>query len=199
MKKFLTPPVFATLLLSLAFAAALMFIPKPALAIVAAVLFLGFTGLFLGGQRLEGEGRAGWHSLMSNAAPMASRELSSEEMARRVDSLGASLGGPSDWLKYEDAGLFLTQRAAVIVHDIVVNPSKYDKMTAEEIRHDKWFKEYISDREQVAELRGYNQANAELALLRKSWELPESAKVIDPAELDTRRHAHGTAAANHHD
>ncbi|MEK6709729.1 MAG: insulinase family protein, partial [Nitrospinota bacterium] len=49
--------------------------------------------VFLGGQRLEGEGRAGWHSLMSNAAPMASRELSSEEMARRVDSLGASLGG----------------------------------------------------------------------------------------------------------
>lgn len=48
---------------------------------------------FLGGQRLEGAGRAGWHSLMADAAPMASRAIPSEEMSRRVDSLGASIGG----------------------------------------------------------------------------------------------------------
>ena len=48
---------------------------------------------FLGGQRLEGSERAGWHSLMADAAPMASRAVPSEEMARRVDSLGASIGG----------------------------------------------------------------------------------------------------------
>jgi len=48
---------------------------------------------FLGGQRLEGAERAGWHSLMADVAPMATRSLSSEEMARRADNLGASIGG----------------------------------------------------------------------------------------------------------
>jgi hypothetical protein len=41
-----------TVLLALAIAAALMFVPKPVVTLAAAVLFLGFTGLFLGGQRV---------------------------------------------------------------------------------------------------------------------------------------------------
>lgn len=46
----------------------------------------------LGGQRLEGK-KAGLHGLMSNVATQATRSMKSDELAKRVDGLGAVLEG----------------------------------------------------------------------------------------------------------
>ena len=42
--------------------------------------------------------------------------------------------GKADWVKYADAGLFMAQKAKGILFDIFKNPTKYDNMTAEEIK-----------------------------------------------------------------
>lgn len=44
------------------------------------------------------------------------------------------LVGNPDWLKYADAGMFMAQRAKDVLLDIFMNPTKYDKMTPEEIK-----------------------------------------------------------------
>lgn len=46
----------------------------------------------------------------------------------------AGLVGNPDWVKYADAGLYMAGKAKDLLFDIFSNPSKYDKMTPQEIK-----------------------------------------------------------------
>jgi len=46
----------------------------------------------------------------------------------------AGLIGNPDWVKYADAGLFIATKATSILSEITLNPSKYDAMSAAEIK-----------------------------------------------------------------
>jgi hypothetical protein len=45
----------------------------------------------------------------------------------------AGLVGNPDWVKYADAGLFIATKLSKILPDVYANPTKYDKMTPEQI------------------------------------------------------------------
>lgn len=46
----------------------------------------------------------------------------------------AGLIGNPDWVKYAEAGLYMAQKARPLLADIFSNPTKYDRMTPEQIK-----------------------------------------------------------------